>query len=60
MPRIDVYERFPNKEKAEDRKHQLEREFPPMGYGTNVRVRSAADFEKGCYIVEGYRYDTCD
>ena len=56
MAKIDIYERYNSKAVAKARKEQIEREYAPQGYGTVLRVVDV----QGQYIVQGFRYDTCD
>lgn len=61
MATINYSERYTSMAVAKARKDQIERQYHPCGYGTNVKVVVDQDYSgKNVYIVEGYRFDSCD
>ena len=60
MPRIDYGLICTTKEEAEEKKAHVEAAYPPQGYGTSLKVVEKEDEDGTYYVVEGYRYDSCD
>lgn len=61
MSRINYWEAYRSVNVAKGRKDQIEREFHPSGYGTEVKVTVQKDgFGDTIFVVEGHRYDSCD
>jgi len=53
---INVREEFNTKEEAEQHKESYYAAYHPLGYGTSLVVKE----ENGKWVVEGYRFNSCD
>lgn len=61
MGRIDYCEHYKDEATARERKETIERSFDPRGYGTTLQVNVKVNaLGSTTYVLEGYRYDSCD
>jgi hypothetical protein len=58
MSRIDIREECETEEAANERKQEILDGWPPFGYSTSLRIYQQPT--DGKWIVDGYRYSSCD
>lgn len=58
MSTVDIREECETEEEAIKRKQAIIDYFPPGGYGTSLRIYQQPN--DGKWIVDGYRYSSCD
>ena len=58
MAMVNIREERNTEVEALERKEHLLRQWHPAGYGTTLKVRH--DDDAGKWVVEGYRYSSCD
>lgn len=54
---IQIYEKFDSEEQAVDYMNKMYENYHPAGYGTVLDVYQLLS---GQWVVDGYRYDSCD
>jgi len=60
MPRIDYRIECNTEADAIKVKEDIEGQYPPPGYGTYLKVSCMSVELTPVWVVEGYRYDSCD
>jgi hypothetical protein len=58
MSIVNIREVRDTQAEAEARREEIMRHYHPAGYGTTLRV--AVDAATSKWLVEGYRYSSCD
>ena len=58
MSIVNIREERKTQPEAETRREELLRQWHPAGYGTTLKVRH--DAGTGQWMIEGYRYSSCD
>lgn len=53
---INIKDTFPSKEEAEAFRERYYRNYHPAGYGTSLTITE----DNGQWIVQGYRFSSCD
>ena len=58
MSIVNIREECDTEEKAIERRQAIIDWYPPGGYGTSLRIYQQPN--GGKWIVDGYRYSSCD